>query len=1061
MPRVRKSFSHQRWMCAIAVLALAVLFIARERAVRAPPTESARAQLDALIADGRYALAVEFAAGFAAPRVDENGSAWLCSRAEAVWRAGVSTSPSAMDLCDQAVAQAEAVAGERSRLAARCRLLRARARIERNQFEDAHADLERVIEILGALDGPDSRSLALPLALRGFLEIDADDSSNASVRDFGRAAENLARGGERADVDDAECSILHSRLLVRLGRLTEAVDACRTACATLARVLRPRHPLAATAQHGLGFALYQSSDLSGAAQAYETALAWRIEALGPDHPSVAGTLYLLSVLREALGQEDDARSLLERAIAIYTRARGADAPESCLPLRQAGRLALRAGDLVAARASLERCWRLTQQDARAPARSRALVLGLLGDVAHAEGDVAGALETYALALAEMEPVAASTGADRADLWAKHGSLLATSGERAQGLVELERALALRRDLNGADAIELARVELELGSALANDDDAAQRSRAFELVLDAARIARAERRDTAGRWLEERAALSHAANFGPGLDATLELAANDPQPGRAARAFDALVRARGVVFDELALRRSLTASSDDPAVEAARSRLVTARRELADCAWRAAAGRARASELSRARDARESAENELARQSEPLRARLAAANFGFDELLRSRAEGCALVSWVRVETANGAEYQAWLLPAGDSEVHCAARVDAAELEERVREVVLELREHRSLRRYRECAAALRKSVWDPLEPMLASAREILLVPDGALCWIDFAALPVREAEFVVEHAAPIHYLTTERDLLPARAPAALAPPRAATSPSLLAVGDVEFGSAASEPPSGARDADAAFLAQLASSNFSELPKSGEEARSVVEAWRATHTGATAELLCGRAARKDEFLRLAPRAQVLHVATHAFYLSSASEASSRAGDARLAKERLPLGLGSSASLRSGILFSGALPTLGAGDGRGVLLAEEVLGIDLSLVQLAVLSACDTGFGDIQSGEGVFGLRRAFQLAGVRTLVASLWPLVDESAPRRMRAFYAGLWERGETPARALHSAALARLAELRAGGIPPHPRDWAGLIAIGGWDAPRKGATPSDSGSVRSR
>ncbi len=432
-----------------------------------------------------------------------------------------------------------------------------------------------------------------------------------------------------------------------------------------------------------------------------------------------------------------------------------------------------------------------------------------------------------------------------------------------------------------------------------------------------------------------------------------------------------------------------------------------------------------------------------------------------------------MSWVRVAKNRGAEYQAWLLPAGSAQPRCAVRVDARLLEELVREVVLELREHRSLRRYRDCAAALRERVWDPLALQLADAREILLVPDGALCWIDFAALPLGASEFVVERAAPIHYLTTERDLLPARGAEASAPPADAASTSLLAVGDIDFGAPAGSSASSARGGEVAGLAELASFPFDALPKSGEEARAVVAAWRATHPGASAELLCGDAARKDAFLRRVPQASVLHLATHAFYLSaplssppsassnaSASDASF-AARAPLAPARLALGLGASPSLRSGILFSGALRALRSGDGSGVLLAEEVLGVDLSGVQLAVLSACDTGFGEIQSGEGVFGLRRAFQLAGARTLVASLWPLVDESAPRRMAAFYAGLWERGETPAQALRSAALERLAQLRAGGIPAHPRDWAGLIAIGGWNAPRGGVPPRDPGCVRSQ
>jgi CHAT domain-containing protein len=90
-------------------------------------------------------------------------------------------------------------------------------------------------------------------------------------------------------------------------------------------------------------------------------------------------------------------------------------------------------------------------------------------------------------------------------------------------------------------------------------------------------------------------------------------------------------------------------------------------------------------------------------------------------------------------------------------------------------------------------------------------------------------------------------------------------------------------------------------------------------------------------------------------------------------------------------------------------------GMLTAEDVTGMDLLDTELVVLSACDTGLGEVRRGEGVFGLRRAFQLAGARTLVMSLWKVPDEQTRELMVEFYRHLLA-GAGRAEALRQAQL---------------------------------------------
>jgi CHAT domain-containing protein len=159
-------------------------------------------------------------------------------------------------------------------------------------------------------------------------------------------------------------------------------------------------------------------------------------------------------------------------------------------------------------------------------------------------------------------------------------------------------------------------------------------------------------------------------------------------------------------------------------------------------------------------------------------------------------------------------------------------------------------------------------------------------------------------------------------------------------------------------------------------------------------------------------------IAPR--ILHLATHGFF--QASPPAAPAADNPL--------------LRSGLALAGAnLSRSGAGDGR--FTALEASGLDLWGTRLVTLSACDTGVGEVKNGEGVYGLRRAFFLAGTESLVMSLWPVSDYITRQMMVAYYTGL-QRGLGRGEALRQAQLLMLHRQ-----DRHPFYWAGFIQAGDW------------------
>ena len=108
-----------------------------------------------------------------------------------------------------------------------------------------------------------------------------------------------------------------------------------------------------------------------------------------------------------------------------------------------------------------------------------------------------------------------------------------------------------------------------------------------------------------------------------------------------------------------------------------------------------------------------------------------------------------------------------------------------------------------------------------------------------------------------------------------------------------------------------------------------------------------------------------------------------------------------------------------------------------------MDLSGVQWAVLSACNTGAGEIKTGEGVFGLQRAFAVAGANTVIMSLWKVEDEAARHWMRALYRARTRERMSTAESVREASLDVLRRRRIKGRSTHPYYWAGFVAAGDW------------------
>jgi CHAT domain-containing protein len=234
------------------------------------------------------------------------------------------------------------------------------------------------------------------------------------------------------------------------------------------------------------------------------------------------------------------------------------------------------------------------------------------------------------------------------------------------------------------------------------------------------------------------------------------------------------------------------------------------------------------------------------------------------------------------------------------------------------------------------------------------------------------------------------------------------------------------------PAQRSEALEAFMSTLraggGTSVWKRLPGTREEALGI------QHLLPQARLVLGAEATKSALLKLeAPG--VLHVATHGFFLEDAPEVVASRGVVTpgLVNTGMPQ-RSPDPLLRSGLVLAGAAQA-GAGRSQDALVtALELAGMDLWGTQLVVLSACQTGQGDVKLGQGVYGLRRALVVAGAETVVTSLWKVNDETTGELMKAYYQHLLA-GEGRATALREA----MKELRK--QKPHPYYWAPFIAVG--------------------
>ncbi len=333
-------------------------------------------------------------------------------------------------------------------------------------------------------------------------------------------------------------------------------------------------------------------------------------------------------------------------------------------------------------------------------------------------------------------------------------------------------------------------------------------------------------------------------------------------------------------------------------------------------------------------------------------------------------------------------------------------------------------------------SLYEMIWKPLEAYLNGINTIYYSPSGLLHRININAIPANETEYLADRYNLVQMNSTRQLVTPTQI-------KYVKNDALL-FGGIQYEQDSSlqhyEPLIATRSrGELSFNnieVTLRVGSWNYLPGTEREVNSIDNIMKVA--GMQSQLKRGYAATEESFKSIGannnPSPRVLHIATHGYFFNDQKNENVSFSNAEpiFKTSEHPM-------LRSGLIMTGGNATwqgMKIPEGRedGILTAYEISQMNLSNTELVVLSACETGLGDIQGNEGVYGLQRAFKISGVKYIIMSLWQIPDKQSSQLMITFYKKWLENKMSIPDAFHSAQK----ELRDIGLDPY--QWAGFVLV---------------------
>ena len=774
--------------------------------------------------------------------------------------------------------------------------------------------------------------------------------------DYDRAEESyreaLARTEKAQGGDDRNAGGSLSGLATlyqERGDLVRAEQVFRRALQVMSKALGKEAPDVARMVVNFAELYAMKGDYSTAEAMYGSALRTFEKRFGPDHPYVALTLTDQASLYEEMGDLLMAEKLLRRAEVINRKSLGNEHPNVADVMDQLGGLYTKQGDFARAEPTLRRALEMNRKYFGENHLITALSYNQLAVMYGRKGDLYQAQQLYQRALAIMEKLFETNNFNIASILSNLAMVSLQQGDVA-------RAIDLQKR---GDDIREYHLRLILGTG-------SERQKFLYIISSLGSVFRS---------------ISLHTKFAP----------NTPTAARLA--FEAILRFKARSLDAMTDHLGILRRRAGPQERELLNKFLAVRTQLAALSL-GEIGKSDQGEylekLSALRVESERLERQISALSETFRTQ-------FQPLTMERVQkeipaNAALVELIayeplRFKKAGTTEpqfgetrYAAYVLR-NTGEPTFADLGEVATINRAAAKLREALADPQS-KNNRQAARALDEMVMRPVRKLIGNERMLLISTDGALNLVPFNALVDEHNKYLIENYT-IVYLTSGRDLLRPRA-------RSGSWQPPLVIADPLF-DAEPRSASGGSSADGRRSVDFTQFTYGPLPGTAAEAYAIGELLHVR------PLMQEQATEKALKQVTSPR--ILHVATHGFFLLDDDRdgaAGSVGGNStltvapRAAWRENPL-------LRSGLVLAGVMNRRSGEGEDGVLTALETAGLDLWGTQLVVLSACNTGVGEIQNGDGVAGLRRALVLAGSQSQVISLWKISDTATKDLMVSYY----------------------------------------------------------------
>ncbi len=841
-----------------------------------------------------------------------------------------------------------------------------------------------------------------------------------------KVEEQRAATEQDRELMEAELLTAEITQLTAASAYDKAIPLAQRVLAIKEKVLGLEHIDVATSLKNLAKMYQAKGDYIKAEPLYQRLLAIREKVLGINHLDVALSLNNLASLYQAKGDYNKAEPFYQRSLAIYEKMLGGDHPDVATSLNNLALLYNDKGDYIKAEPLYQRSLAIYEKVLGADHPDVASSLNSLAVLYAAKGDYIKAEPFLQRSLAIRERVLGAEHLDVASSLNNLAQLCQAKGDYIKAEPLLQRSLAIKEKVLGANHPDVATLLNNLTVLYQAKGDWKQ-TIDYQVKANATRERELLHNLVSG---SEQQKLLYLNKVPGELHHTLSLHLQSaPNEIEAARlALETLLQRKArildVMTDTIAILRRRADSEDQKLFdELAQASSLFSTRVLKGPGKQDS--EQYKAELKALEKRVEDLQAELSKRSAEFRDQLQPITL--NSVQQAIPDNSALVEFVvyrpydaKTGKFSAPHYAVYVL-SHNGDPLWAELGQAIAIDKTISDLRAVLRDKNSnvKQDVKPIAQVLDQLVMKPVRNLVGANQHLFISPDGALNLIPFEALVDEQGKYLLEDYE-ISYLTSGRDLLRLQN-------KMESKEQPLVMADPDYG-----------QGNGPVLLGKKYRPLDKLPASAKEAVQIQAEFP------DAQVYTGTQATKS-VLQSVNRPYILHIATHGYFLEDTPQALLAGNDSRilvrddelnkpkpaeLEKLRLSNGL-----LHSWLLFAGA--NNGA-EQDSTMTALEVTGLNLFGTKLVVLSACDTGIGEVHNGEGVYGLRRALVLAGSETQLMSLWSVSDLGTQELMIAYYREL-KKGAGRSAGLRKVRLEMLRSKQRS----HPYYWASFIQSGEW------------------